>query len=123
MMFFGILKVCNRYVFKQSELLMKKLILLLISVVWFMGYLNAAVQPVIIDNQSGIDITVLIQYQDRSQATHIISAKQKTPFYTEDKCLRGITIYSGRWTTVDDLEHDDKLVIPVSWDRCQGWSF
>ena len=120
---FGMLKMCNGHVFEQSEIPMKKYSVVLTAMLLFVARVYGAVQTVSINNQSGMDITVHIDYVGHTGATHILSAGDTTPFHVEDKCLKGITVYSGRWATVNDLEYDDKLVIPVSWDRCQGWIF
>lgn len=86
-------------------------------------YSKAQVDTIIIINESGMDITALIEYVDHSSARYTVEVGEKKPIYTEEQCIYGISVYSGRWDRVYDIEPDDKLVIPVGWNRCQGWQF
>lgn len=85
--------------------------------------LKGQVDTIIIINETGMDITALIEYVDHSTARYTVEVGEKKPIYTEEQCIYGISIYSGRWDRVSEIEPDDKLVIPVGWNRCQGWQF
>lgn len=94
-------------------------ILLLVSI----SQISAQVDTVIVNNESGMDVTVLIEYTDDNSDTHIVLSGERKPFYTEEQCIYSISVYSQRWENVSDISPDDKLVIPEGWNRCQGWEF
>ncbi|MGE0009851.1 MAG: hypothetical protein AB7F19_04855 [Candidatus Babeliales bacterium] len=84
---------------------------------------TSTVNTIIINNESGMDITVLLNYEDNTSVTQFVMKGEKKTFYAQDQCLYGISLYSERWRNVTDIDFDDKLIIPVTWNRCQGWIF
>jgi hypothetical protein len=102
---------------------MKKILVCSLILFVCIGYVYAQVESVIINNESGLDITILITYEDDTTETHSLLPGEKKPFYVENKCIYSLSIYTEQWQDVSDIEPDDKLVIPEGWNRCQKWMF
>lgn len=104
------------------EDIMKKLMIIAL----LLGSLHtarAAVESVFVHNESGVGITVHVVFEDKTFQTKSLSPNERAPFYVEDTCLRQISVYSGRWNNVSDIEPDEKFVVPENWNRCQTWIF